>query len=134
LAKRSEQLAYPIVGYEDAPAAIDWLKRAFGAEEIGVYKDDDGQVVHMELGFEGAIVMGGTRGVGELAGQIEIGHPTSIYLVISDPDSHHERAKAAGAEIVIPLRDEEYGSRGYTALDPEGNVWSFGTYRPEIPG
>jgi uncharacterized glyoxalase superfamily protein PhnB len=55
-----------------------------------------------------------------------------LYLVVSDPDAHHARAVEAGAEVVIPLRDEEYGSRGYSALDPEGNVWSFGTYRPEV--
>ncbi|MGH2983458.1 MAG: VOC family protein [Solirubrobacterales bacterium] len=132
--KQSDQLAYPIVSYEDAPAAIEWLKRAFGAEELGIYKDDDGSVAHMELSFEGAIVMGGTKGVGELAGKVETGGPVSIYLIVSDPDAHHERAQAAGAEVVIPLGDEEYGSRGYSALDPEGNIWSFGTYRPELPG
>jgi uncharacterized glyoxalase superfamily protein PhnB len=134
MSTQSDQLAYPIVAYDDAPAAIEWLKRAFGAEEVGVYKDDAGNVAHMELSFDGAIVMGGTKGVGELAGKVEIGSPTSIYLVVSDPDAHHERATAAGTEVVIPLRDEEYGSRGYTALDPEGNIWSFGTYRPELPG
>lgn len=126
----SEQIAYSIVSYEDADAAIEWLKRAFGAEVIGVYKGDDGSVEHMELSFEGGIVMGGSKRVGELASKVEIGTPTSIYLVVSDPDAHHERAVAAGADVVIPLRDEEYGSRGYSALDLEGNVWSFGTYRP----
>jgi uncharacterized glyoxalase superfamily protein PhnB len=131
VAKRTDQLAYPIVSYEDAAAAIEWLKRAFGAEEVGVHRDEDGTVVHMELGFEGAIVMGGSKGVGELAGKVQISGPTAIYLTVSDPDAHHQRANEAGAEIVIPLRDEDYGSRGYSALDPEGNVWSFGTYRPE---
>jgi uncharacterized glyoxalase superfamily protein PhnB len=134
MAKQSDQLAYPIVTYEDAAAAIEWLKRAFGAEELGVHRDDDGNVAHMELSFDGAIVMGGTKGVGELAEQVQLGSPSSIYLVVSDPDAHHERATDAGAEVVVPLRDEEYGSRGYTVLDLEGNVWSFGTYRPEVPG
>jgi uncharacterized glyoxalase superfamily protein PhnB len=129
---RSEQVAYPIVSYEDADAAIEWLKRAFGAEELAVYKGDDDKVEHMELSFEGGVVMGGSKGVGELTSRVELGGPTSIYLVVSDPNAHHERAVAAGAEVVIPLRDEEYGSRGYSALDPEGNVWSFGTYRPEV--
>lgn len=130
----TDQLAYPVVSYEDAAAAIEWLRSAFGAEEVGVHKGDDGTVHHMELSFEGAIVMGGSKGVGELAAEVEIGGPTSVYLTVSDPDAHHERAQAAGAEIVIPLRDEDYGSRGYSALDLEGNVWSFGTYRPEVAG
>jgi uncharacterized glyoxalase superfamily protein PhnB len=130
--QRTDQLAYPIVNYEDATAAIEWLKRAFGAEEVAVYKGEGGEVEHMELSFEGAIVMGGSKGAGELAGKAEQGQPVWLYLVVSDPDAHHARAVEAGAEVVIPLRDEEYGSRGYSALDPEGNVWSFGTYRPEV--
>jgi uncharacterized glyoxalase superfamily protein PhnB len=54
----------------------------------------------------------------------------SIYLVVADPGAHHERARAAGAEIVRELTDEDYGSREYSARDPEGNLWSFGTYDP----
>jgi uncharacterized glyoxalase superfamily protein PhnB len=54
----------------------------------------------------------------------------SVYVVVDDPDGHYERAKAAGVKIRRELRDEDYGSRGYSAEDPEGNVWSFGTYRP----
>ena len=54
----------------------------------------------------------------------------SLYLVVDDPDAHHARALEAGAELVRDLKDEDYGSRAYTARDPEGNLWSFGTYRP----
>ena len=48
-----------------------------------------------------------------------------------DPDGHHDRAVAAGAELVMGLTDQDYGSREYAVRDPEGNVWCFGTYRPE---
>jgi uncharacterized glyoxalase superfamily protein PhnB len=128
--EKSGQIAYPIVSYQDARAGIEWLRRAFGAEEVAVH-EDGGRIAHFELSFEGGVVMGGSKGIGELAktGKADVG-TTAVYLVISDPDAHHKRAVAAGAEIVIPLRDEDYGSRGYTALDPEGNIWSFGTYAP----
>ena len=53
-----------------------------------------------------------------------------LYVIVDDPDAHHDRAKAAGATIVMELTDQEYGSRDYAAEDPEGNVWSFGTYDP----
>lgn len=53
---------------------------------------------------------------------------SSIYVVTDEPDALHERATAAGAAIARGLRDEDYGSRGFTARDPEGNLWSFGTY------
>lgn len=55
----------------------------------------------------------------------------SIYAVVADPDAHHAAAVAAGAKIVRELEDMDYGSREYSARDPEGNLWSFGTYRPE---
>ena len=54
--------------------------------------------------------------------------PISVYVVTDKPDALHDRAVAAGATIVRGLRDEEYGSRGFSATDPEGNLWSFGTY------
>jgi uncharacterized glyoxalase superfamily protein PhnB len=53
-----------------------------------------------------------------------------IYAIVEDPDAHHVRAKAAGAEILRELTDQDYGSRDYSARDPEGHLWSFGTYRP----
>ena len=55
----------------------------------------------------------------------------SVYVVCDDPDDLFERAVAAGAEVVRGLADEDYGSRGFTVRDPEGNLWSFGTYAGE---
>jgi uncharacterized glyoxalase superfamily protein PhnB len=54
----------------------------------------------------------------------------SIYLVVDDPDAHHTTARAAGATVVRELQDTDYGSREYSVRDPEGNLWSFGTYDP----
>ena len=53
-----------------------------------------------------------------------------IYVCVDDIDAHYRRATAAGAEIIQELADTEYGSREYRALDPEGNMWFFGTYQP----
>jgi uncharacterized glyoxalase superfamily protein PhnB len=58
------------------------------------------------------------------------GRSQGLCVHVDDPDMHHGRAVAAGARIVQELRDEDYGSRGYMARDPEGHVWYFGTYRP----
>ncbi len=55
----------------------------------------------------------------------------SVYVVCDDPDALFERASATGAEVVKGLEDEDYGSRGFTVRDPEGNLWSFGTYPGE---
>ena len=58
----------------------------------------------------------------------------SPYIIVKDVDKHYERAVAAGAEIVMPLKDEDYGGRGYSCRDPEGCLWSFGSYDPWADG
>ena len=55
---------------------------------------------------------------------------TEPLLIVADADAHHARAVAAGARVVYPLKDEDYGGRGYSCLDPEGHLWNFGTYDP----
>jgi uncharacterized glyoxalase superfamily protein PhnB len=125
------QSIYGSIRYRDAMAAIDFLERAFGFERGDVHQGEDGAVHHAELRFAGEWIMLGSTSSGS-DGRLDLpSGPTWIYVVVGDPDAHYERAVAAGAEIVRDLKDEDYGSRGYTARDPEGNVWSFGTYRPE---
>lgn len=124
---------YPVLRYRDAHAAIDFLCEAFGFERNAVYESDDGTAVeHAQLGHGSAMVMLSTetdddpRGWGQHAGQ------GWTYVVVDDPDAHCERAKRAGAEIIRELEDQDYGSRDYSAKDPEGNIWSFGTYDPAV--
>ena len=127
----SEQTVFPALHYADAPAAIDWLGRAFGFERHVVYQED-GLVHHAELKVPGGMIMLGS--VSGHGGEYEKVAPppgtASMYVVVEDTDAHHARAKDAGAEIVMDLHDTDYGSRDYMARDPEGNVWSFGTYQP----
>ena len=54
----------------------------------------------------------------------------SIYIVVSDVDTNHAKAVAAGAEIVMAPEDQHYGGRLYSCRDPEGNLWNFGSYGP----
>ncbi len=57
----------------------------------------------------------------------------SYYVVTDEPDAVYERAMKAGADLVREMREEDYGSRGFSVSDPEGNIWSFGTYRGQAP-
>jgi uncharacterized glyoxalase superfamily protein PhnB len=116
----------PTLRYQDAKAAIDFLERAFGFERRHVTENDDGSVAHAELTHGRGMVMLGTARPGD---RFETGRAV-IYVVVDDPDARHDRAKAAGAVIVQELTDQDYGSREFAAEDPEGNVWSFGTYQP----
>ena len=115
----------PTLRYEDPRAAIDFLERAFGFERKSVH-ESDGEVQHAEITFGRGVVIIGQSRPGD---PFETGRAV-LYGIVEDPDAHHDRAKAAGARILMELTDQDYGSREYAAADPEGNVWSFGTYDP----
>jgi uncharacterized glyoxalase superfamily protein PhnB len=129
----SDQTIFPALRYRDAPAAIEWLGRAFGFEARMVVDGAPGSVAHAELACGRAMIMLGSARAPDADEYSAAAPPpggSALYMVVDDPDAHHERARAAGAEIVRALNDTDYGSREYAARDPEGNVWSFGTYQP----
>jgi uncharacterized glyoxalase superfamily protein PhnB len=124
---------FPAVRYDDADAAVDFLARAFGASEKAAHRGEDGIIRHAELALgDGLVMLGQYSGDGWLGGESPrpLSSTVSIYVVVDDPDAHHAAAVAAGATIVRPLEDTDYGSREYSARDCEGNLWSFGTYDP----
>jgi uncharacterized glyoxalase superfamily protein PhnB len=123
---------FPALRYNDARAAIDLIVNGFGFTEKAVHAGQDGVIQHAELSYGDGLVMLGENPREPDPSRMQM--PTgggSVYIVVDDPDAHYARATAAGATIRRELRDEDYGSRGYSAVDGEGNLWSFGTYRPE---
>jgi uncharacterized glyoxalase superfamily protein PhnB len=125
---------WPVLTYTDARAAADFLVEAFGFEVRGIYasEEDPNVVEHAELRWPlGGGVMFGTAGKDDGPFGRRIPGNDSVYVVCDDPDALFARATAAGAEVVRELRDEDYASRGFVVRDPEGNLWSFGTYRGE---
>jgi len=127
---------YPTLGYIDAKAEIDWLTSAFGFTATLVVPGEGDAIVHAELRTGNGMVMLSTlredpAGPARRASQEFRVADHGVYVVVGDVDAHHARAVAAGAEIVMPPTDQEYGSRDYAAQDPEGHLWSFGTYQPE---
>ena len=123
---------FPWRTYDDAHAAIAFLESAFGAERHAFQAADDGSVAHAELRFGNGIVMVGSAKPDLPATRGASAPGEGIYIVVDDVDAHYERARGAGAEIVSELRDLGY-SREYSARDPEGNAWHFGTYQPLAP-
>ena len=126
----------PTMRYADAHAAIDFLTAAFGFSADLVVAE--GEVVyHAQLRHGSGMVMLGSGseedgGFGDhvssqTAGVKPVG---SVYVVVDDVDGHAEAARAAGAKIVMEPEEQEYGGSVYTCLDPQGGVWSFGSYDP----
>ncbi|MEX3104705.1 MULTISPECIES: VOC family protein [unclassified Streptomyces] len=125
----------PTVLYSDAKAAIRQLTEAFGFTELTVYEGEGGVILHAELVYGNGVVMLGSKGRGGAFDMAMKGAgPTGTYVVVDDVDAHHRRAVEQGAEILMPPTDQDYGARDYMARDLEGNVWSFGTYAPEVRG
>jgi uncharacterized glyoxalase superfamily protein PhnB len=122
--------AFPGLFYEDVDGVMEWLERSFGFERREDHRDDDGNVVHAEMALGTAVIMLSTAGVGrEPFRDIEPGG-TLVYIATDEVESLYQRAREAGAEIALELTDTDYGSRDFTARDPEGTLWAFGTYRP----
>jgi uncharacterized glyoxalase superfamily protein PhnB len=118
----------------DAEAMIAWLKDVLGFVEHVVYRKD-GKVVHAELAFGSSILMLGAdrddayaKRVGDLRGR----RTDAVYVAVDDPDALYEKIKASGARIEVELHNTDYGSREFAARDPEGGLWSFGTYWPKV--
>ena len=118
---------WPCLSYADAPAAIRFLVDVLGFEERASYPGErEGQVAHAELRWPegGGVMLGSAR-----SGGPDVPAGTGlVYVQTADPDALHARAVAGGAVVVLELRDQDYGSREFAVRDPEGVVWSFGTY------
>jgi uncharacterized glyoxalase superfamily protein PhnB len=123
---------WPTLRARDARGLIRFLVDAFGFEETVVYGEGD-RVDHAQLSWPlgGGIMLGSARDAGaEDAWPLQPGS-FGAYVVTDDPDALFARATAAGAEIISGLSETDYGSRDFSARDPEGNRWSFGTYPGE---
>jgi uncharacterized glyoxalase superfamily protein PhnB len=121
---------WPTLAAHDARALIDFLVAAFGFEETVAYPDDSGGIVHAELAWPagGGVMLGTVRAGEDDVWRLQPG-TFGCYVVTDGPDALFARATAAGAVVVQGLHDTDYGSRDFAVADPEGNLWSFGTYR-----
>lgn len=128
----------PCLIYEDAHAMIAWLCDNFGFARHAMSEDGKGGVQHAELTLgDGMIMLGSPHQHSEFGRAISTpdklgGTTQSPYIVVADVDAVYAKAKANGATIVRDIRTESYGGRGFTCLDPEGHLWSVGSYDPWV--
>jgi uncharacterized glyoxalase superfamily protein PhnB len=134
--KDTRATVIPCLRYRDAPAAIEWLCSVFGFEKQLVVPNEDGTIAHAQLSFGNGMIMLGSASDSEfgrlmkLPGEIGGAETQTAYLIVSDADQVYRQVKAAGAEIVFDIKDEDYGGRGFSCRDLEGHIWNFGTYDP----
>ena len=126
----------PVMRYRDIDAAIEWLCATFGFEKHLVVKGDDGATFYAQLTYGTGMIMVGSGQNFELDPVLrqpqDIGGDETqcCYLVVEDVDAHYEKAKAAGAQIVLDIKGDKSGARGYSCRDPHGHIWNFGAYNP----
>ena len=129
----------PAMRYRDPEAALRFLTEVFGLTEHAVYRDDAGAIVHAQLMHAGGMVMFGPTQGGDfdrhLIDPAETGGraTVTIYLVEHDIEARYDQVRQGGAAILFPLKDEDYGGKSFTATDPEGHIWTFGSYDPLAP-
>jgi uncharacterized glyoxalase superfamily protein PhnB len=116
----------PSLAYDDVPAAIEWLTRAFGFKErVEARLTGDGFcLAWMEIG-DGLITLRTSGGNDSRSPRADGRISQSLKVYVDDVDAHHARAVAAGAEIASGLQDGFWGGRIYRARDLEGHLWEF---------
>ena len=135
-AKNTTASVIPTITYNDARTAIEWLCKAFGFEKHLVVPGENETIAHAQLLFGNGMIMVSSRHdndfgklqkpPGDASGAVS----QSPYVIVEDADKHYAQAIAAGAEIVVEIKDEDFGGRGYSCRDSEGHLWNFGTYDP----
>jgi uncharacterized glyoxalase superfamily protein PhnB len=129
----------PCLRYRDAPAAIEWLCKAFGFAAQAVYADDDGGVAHAQLTFGNGMIMLGSARDNDFGRHIVQPEQTGgretqcPCVIVADCKAHYTQAVAAGADIIDDYAEKDYGGAGYSCRDPEGHLWWFGSYDPWKP-
>jgi uncharacterized glyoxalase superfamily protein PhnB len=136
MTSEKRQSIFAALRYKDAWSAIEFLEKGFGFERQALYEGPNHTVAHAEFRLGNASV-----GLNSASPPVPGNHWTTvdagIYVALPDAaavNAHHERARAAGAEIARPLQDTDYGSREYSVWDVERHLWSFGTYSHAVAG
>ena len=131
---RTPQRIVPYLSYADAPAAIEFLCKAFGFEETYRLEMGDGRIGHAELTLGGNVLMLASA-YPEMGMQSPAELPavhSQVQIDVDDVDAHHARARKAGATIAAEPEDQPYGDRSYRATDPEGHRWTFSTHVRDV--
>ncbi len=124
----------PYLFYSDLPAALAWLRKAFGFEQRMAMPGPDGSIMHAEMELADAVIMmgpasdqRGTKSPKDLPAVNQ-----SLYVYVDDVDKHFERARSAGARIMSEPEDMFWGDRIYYAQDCEGHHWNFAQHVKDV--
>lgn len=132
----SSRAIIPTLRYQNASSAIEWLCRVLGFEQHLIVQGENETIVHAQLTIGNAMIMLGSTSNDDYGKLLQ--SPKEIngintqapYIMVEHIDEDYNRAVSEGADIVIEIKDEDYGGRGYTCRYIEGHLWNFGSYNP----
>jgi PhnB protein len=122
----------PQLTLDDAARAIDWYKRALGAEELSRSTGPDGKIMHAELRIGDSRIMLNDAVMGGKGPKATGGSPASLWLYVDDADALFNRAVNAGGQVKMPIGDQFWGDRCGTFVDPHGYSWSIATRKEDL--
>ena len=126
----------PQLTLDDAAKAIDWYKKALGAEELGRSLGPDGKIMHAELRIGNSRVMLNDAMMGGKGPLAMGGSPISLWVYVEDCDSLFNRALSAGAQVASggmgTMADQFWGDRCGTLTDPHGYRWTIATHKEDL--
>ncbi len=124
----------PYLIVHDAARAIDFYKKALGAEELYRLEGPGGRIGHAEVQIGDSRVMLADEHpeFGAVSAQTLGNTPVSLCLYVADVDAAFQRAVAAGAQVLRPVKDQFYGDRSGTFADPFGHKWTIATHKEDL--
>ena len=123
----------PYLVVNDAAAAIDFYKRAFGAKEISRMEGPPGKIGHAELKIGDSMIMLGDEMPGSARSPHSLGgSPMGLMLYLKDVDAVFNQATSAGAKVDMPVADMFWGDRYGKLTDPFGHSWSLATHKEDV--
>ncbi len=124
----------PYLIIKGATQALEWYKKALGAEELFRMPAPDGQIGHAEMKIGDSIIMLADEypDLGYKSPASFGGTPVSFMVYVTDVDTQFKKALDAGGKVLKPLQDQFYGDRSGTLIDPFGHVWTIGTHKEDL--
>ena len=134
--KESNACIIPTMQYKNAREAVNWLCNAFGFKKHLIVEGENNTITHAQLTYGNSMIMLSSKNENDYGKLVKTpeslnGNNTQTpYIIVEKIDEHYKKAVAAGAKILIEIKDEPYGGRGYTCKDIEQYIWNFGSYYP----
>jgi len=126
----------PQLTLDNAAQAIDWYKKALGAEEVSRATGPDGKIMHAEIRIGDSRIMLNDAMMGGKGPQALGGSPASMWIYVEDCDTMFNRAVAAGAQVppgpMGQVADQFWGDRCGTFTDPQGYRWTIATHKEDL--